>query len=105
MCKQHLYGKLPCIHVSGDDQEAYNVTAIISPTPDKPHPIDYMIVEENGMPEAFVGFMTYLIAKKCLQHNKVLVVMDNAAINSRKNGTVIEDVLWGSSLSRPAVQS
>ncbi len=55
--------------------------AILSPNPDKPHPIDYTIGEENGTSEAFVGFMTYLIAKRFLRHNEC-VVMDNASIHS-----------------------
>jgi hypothetical protein len=58
--------------------------AIISPNLDKPHPIDYTIAEENGTSEAFAGFMTYLIAKRFL---------DNAAIHSQGNATVIEDML------------
>jgi hypothetical protein len=89
--------------------------AIISSNADKPHPIDYTIAEENGMSEAFVGFMMYLIAKRFLRHNE-FVVMDNAAIHSQRNATVVEDMLWEtinngcplislSSLSQPAVQS
>jgi hypothetical protein len=35
-----LDGKLPCIHISSNFPEAYNVMAIISPNPDNPHPID-----------------------------------------------------------------
>jgi transposase len=88
-----LDGKLPGIHVSGNFREAYNIMAIISPNPDKPHPIDYTIGEENGTSEAFVGFMTYLIAKRFLRHNE-FVVMDNAAIHYQRNATVIEDMLW-----------
>jgi hypothetical protein len=63
-----LDGRLPCIHVSGDFREAYNIMAVISSNPDKPYPIDYTIAEENGTSEAFVGFMTYLIAKRFLRH-------------------------------------
>jgi hypothetical protein len=59
----------------------------------KPQPIDYTIAEENGTSEAFMGFMTYLIAKRFLQHDKVSV-MDNAAAHSQGNGTVIKDMLW-----------
>jgi hypothetical protein len=73
--------KLPCIHISGDFQEAYNIIAIISLNPDKPQLINYTIAENNGTSEAFVGFMTYLIAKRFLQHDE-FVVMDNAAIHS-----------------------
>jgi hypothetical protein len=86
-------GKLPCIHISSSFQEAYNAMAIISPNPDKPQPIDYPIAEENGTSEAFMGFMTYLIAKRLLQHDE-FVVMDNAVIHSQGNATVIEDMLW-----------
>jgi transposase len=88
-----LDGKLPCIHVSGNFQVAYNVMAISLPNPDKPHPIDYTIAEENGMSEAFVGFMTYLIAKKFLRYDEFLM-MDNAAIHSQGNVTVAKDMLW-----------
>jgi hypothetical protein len=88
-----LDGKLACIQVSGNSGEAYNVMAIISPNPNKPQPIDYTIAEENVKSEAFMGFMTYLIAKRFLQHDK-FVVMDNAAIHSQGNATVIKDMLW-----------
>jgi hypothetical protein len=44
-----LDGKLPGIHVSGNFGEAYNIMAILSAKPDKPHPIDYKIAEENGL--------------------------------------------------------
>jgi hypothetical protein len=81
-----LDGKLPCIHVSGNFREVYNVMAIILPNPNKPHPIDYTVAEENGTSEAFVGFMTYLIAKSFLQHDE-FVVMDNPAIHSQGNVT------------------
>jgi transposase len=88
-----LTGVLPCIHVSGDFREAYNIMAVISANPDKPSPIDYTIGEENGTSEAFVGFMTYLIAKRFLRHHE-FVVMDNARIHSMGNATVIENMLW-----------
>ena len=88
-----LSGKLPCIHVSGDFRDAYNIMAVISPNPDKPVPIEYTIGEENGTSEAFVGFMSYLIAKRFLRHHE-FVVMDNARIHSMGNATVIEDMLW-----------
>jgi hypothetical protein len=77
-----LDGKLPCIHVSGNFREAYNIMAIVSSYPDK----DYMIAEENGTSEA-------LIAKRFSGHNK-FIVMDNAAIHSQGNATVVEDMLW-----------
>jgi transposase len=67
--------------------------AVISPNPEKEYPIDYTIGEENGTSEAFVAFITYLIAKRFLRHNEVLV-MDNASIHYQNNATVIEDMLW-----------
>jgi hypothetical protein len=76
-----LSGKLPCIHVSADFRDAYNIMAVISPNPDKPVPMEYTIGEENGMSEAFVGFMMYLIAKRVLRHHE-FVVMDNTRIHS-----------------------
>jgi transposase len=91
--KDPLTGKLPCIHVSGDFREAYNIMAVISPNPEKPFPMDYTIGKENGTSEAFVGFITYLIAKRFFFHNEFLV-MDNATIHMRGNARVIEDMLW-----------
>jgi transposase len=88
-----LSGKLPCIHVSGDFRDAYNIMAVISPNPEKEAPIDYTIAVENGTSEAFVGFVTYLIAKRFLRHHE-FVVMDNARIHSLGNATVVEDMLW-----------
>jgi hypothetical protein len=80
-----LSGKLSCIHVSGDFHDAYNTIAIISPNHDKPALMDYMIIEENGTSEAFVGFMMYLIAKIFLHHHE-FVVMDHHVR--------IQDMLW-----------
>jgi transposase len=91
--KDPLTGKLPSIHVSGDFRKAYNIMAIISPNPEKDYPINYTIAEENGTSEAFVGFITYLIAKRFLRHDE-FVVMDNASIHSQGCATVIEDMLW-----------
>jgi hypothetical protein len=81
--KDPLTGKLPCIHVSGDFRKSYNIMAII-PNPQKVHPMDYTIGKENGTSEAFVGFLTYLIAKRFLLHDEFLI-MDNATIHSRGN--------------------
>jgi transposase len=67
--------------------------AIILPNPQKAHPVDYTIGKENGTSEAFIGFLTYLIAKCFLLHNEFLV-MDNATIHSCGNAQVIEDMLW-----------
>jgi transposase len=67
--------------------------AIISPNPQKAHPMDYTIGKENGTSEAFVGFLTYLIAKQFLLHDEFLI-MDNATIHSRGNARVIKDMLW-----------
>jgi transposase len=91
--KDPLTGKLPSIHVSGDFRKAYNIMAVISPNPDKDYPIDYTIGEENGTSEAFVAFITYLIAKRFLRHDE-FVVMDNASIHYQNNATVIENMLW-----------
>jgi transposase len=67
--------------------------AVISLNPDKPVPMEYSTGEENGTSEAFVGFITYLIAKRFLYHHE-FVVMDNARIHSMGNATVIKDMLW-----------
>ncbi len=91
--KDPLTGKLPCIHVSGDFRESYNIMAIISPNPMKPYPMDYTIGKENGTSEAFVGFLTYLIANRFFLHNEFLL-MDNATIHIHGNSRVIEDMLW-----------
>jgi transposase len=55
--------------------------------------MEHTIGEENGTSEAFVCFMTYLSAKRCLRHHE-FVVMDNARIHSMGNATVIKDMLW-----------
>jgi hypothetical protein len=57
---------------------------IILLNPQKAHPMDFTIGKENGSisEEAFVDFLTYLIAKHFLLHNEFLV-MDNATIHSR----------------------
>ena len=78
--KDPLMGKLPCIHVSGDFRESYNIMAIISPNPLKAHPMDYTIGKENDTSEAFEGFLTYLIANHFFLHNKFLL-MDNVTIH------------------------
>jgi hypothetical protein len=96
--KKHIYNKdVYATKVSGNFQKAYNVMAIISPNPDKAQPIDYTIAEENGTCEAFVGFLTYLIAKRFLQHDE-FVVMDNAALVAAHCISLL-------SLFQPAVQS
>jgi hypothetical protein len=68
------------------------IMAIISPNPEKDYPINYTIADENGTSEAFVGFITYLIAKRFLQHEE-FVVIDNASIHSQGCATVIQDML------------
>jgi hypothetical protein len=68
-----LPGKLPCIHAIGDFREVYNIMTVISPNPDKPATIEYTIGEGgNGISEAFVGSMMYLIAKIFLRHHNLL---------------------------------
>jgi transposase len=91
--KDLLTGKLPCIHMSRDFRESYNIMAIISPNPVKAHPMDYTIRRENATSEAFVGFLTYLIVKCFLLHDEFLI-MDNAMIHIRGNARVIKDMLW-----------
>jgi hypothetical protein len=55
--------------------------------------MDNTIGKENGTSEAFVGFLTYLIANCFFLHNKFLV-MDNATIHIHGNARVVEDMLW-----------
>jgi hypothetical protein len=71
---------------------------IILPNPQKACPMDYMIGKEKTTSEAFVGFLTYLIANP--------FVMDNVMIHIHGNSRVIEDMLWETSttLSRPWLQ-
>jgi hypothetical protein len=66
--------------------------AIISPNPQKAHLMDYTIGKENGTSEAFVSFLTYLIAKCFLLHDEFLI-MNNATIHSHGNARVIKDKL------------
>jgi hypothetical protein len=56
-----LTGYINFIPVTGDLWESYNILAIISGNPTKPHPVQYRIVKENGMVETFVHFITALI--------------------------------------------
>jgi hypothetical protein len=91
--KDPLTGRLPAIHVSGDFWKADNIMAVISPNPEKDYPVDYTIGEEKVTSEAFVAFITYLIAKRFLRHNG-FVIMDNASIHYQACATVVEDVLW-----------
>jgi hypothetical protein len=57
--KDPLTGKIPCIHVSGDFRESYNIMAIILPNPHKAHLMDYTIGKENGTSEAFISVLTH----------------------------------------------
>jgi hypothetical protein len=90
--KDPLTGKLPCIHVSGDFWESYNIMAVILPSPRKAHPLDYTIGKENGTSEAFVAFLMYLIANHFFLHNTFLM-MDYATILMHGTAKVIEDML------------
>jgi hypothetical protein len=67
---------------------------IISPNPQKPYLMDYTIGKENGTPEAFIGFLMYLIANCFFLHNGFLL-MDNATIHIHGNARVVEDMPLG----------
>jgi transposase len=88
-----LTGRVPAIPVSGDFREAYNLFAIISNNPDKPHPIDYMIGRENGNAASFVAFIEYLLGTRFFLHDEILV-MDNAAIHTGAEAAIVDDLLW-----------
>jgi hypothetical protein len=56
-----LTGYINFIPVTGDFRESYNIFAIISGNPAKPHPVQYRIDKENSTAEKFVHFITALI--------------------------------------------
>jgi hypothetical protein len=67
---------------------------IILPNPLRAHPMDCMIGKENGVSEAFMGFLIYLTAICFFLHNK-FILMDNATIvHIHGNSRVIKDMLW-----------
>jgi hypothetical protein len=52
-----LTGYVDYIPVTGNFRESYNIFAIISGNPRKPHPVQYRIDKENGTAETFVLFI------------------------------------------------
>jgi hypothetical protein len=86
-------GFMDFIPVSGDFRDAFNLFAVVSANPDKPHPIEWSIGRENGDSHCFVAFIKHLIQSGWLRHNEVLV-MDNAGIHTGGDADIVEDLLW-----------
>ena len=88
-----LTGFMAYIPVSGDFRDAFNLFAIVSANPDKPHPIEWIIGRENGDSHCFVAFIKHLIRNGWFRHHEVLV-MDNAAIHTGGVADIVDDLLW-----------
>jgi hypothetical protein len=79
--------------VSGDFRDAFNLLAAASANPDKPHPVEWTIGQENGDSHGFVAFMNHLIVTGFIRHNEV-VVMDNARMHTGGVADIVADLLW-----------
>ena len=88
-----LTGYLPYIKVSGDFRDAFNLFACISTNTEKNLPVFYNIQKNRGTSVSFMEFIVEMIACRFLRHNEV-IVMDNAAIHSGGESTILEDILW-----------
>ena len=54
-----LMAYIPCIYVSGDFRDAYNLFAIISCSPNKIRPVAYNMGCDNGNAASFLGFVEF----------------------------------------------
>jgi transposase len=86
---------LPCILVTGDFRDAYNLVAIISACPRKAKPIAYSVGHENGTALSFLVFIQFLLSHSWFKHGEVLI-MDHASIHTGKEADIVEDLLWRS---------
>jgi hypothetical protein len=71
----------------------YNIFAIISANPTKPHPVEYRIDQENVSFATFVLFITALIIGGFFKQEEILV-MDNARIPTNGEASGVETLLW-----------
>jgi hypothetical protein len=67
--------------------------AVISPSPDKPSPVEYMITKRRGTSAVFVEFLDYLFDIAWLSHDDI-IIMDNARIHTGGAARDIEDTLY-----------
>ena len=88
-----ITGCSPYLVVSGNFHEAFNIFAIISANPLKKKPMQNYITKDNGTSATFLLFIQMLILSGWFQHDEVLV-MDNAAIHTSNETSVVEDLLW-----------
>jgi transposase len=88
-----LTGQVRCIKVSGNFRFAYNMIAIISPNPDKPSPVHYILGEDNGNAACFTAYIMQLIAMGWFAHGDVLI-LDNASIHTGRESAIVKDLLW-----------
>ena len=88
-----LTGAVRCIHVTGNFRHAYNMISIISANPGKLSPIDYVLGEDNGMAASFTAYIEHLIGKQWFERGDVLI-MDNAAIHTGAEASIVVDLLW-----------
>jgi transposase len=78
---------------SGDFRDAFNLFTAVSANPDKPHPVAWMIGQENGDSHSFVAFVNHLIVSGFIRHGKV-VAMDNARTHTGGVAEMAADLLW-----------
>ena len=87
-----LNGRVREILVDGSFQEAYTLKKIRA-NPNKNTPIHYHITQDNGTAAAFIAYVEKMIADKWFEPYDVLI-MENAAIHTRREASIIEDLLW-----------
>jgi hypothetical protein len=89
-----LSGYIPCIFVTGDFRNAYNLVAIVSACPTKARPVTYSVVErENGTAASFLVFSQFLLSHNWFKRGDVLI-MHNASIHTGGEADIVEDLLW-----------
>ena len=86
-------GKMDALPVSGDFRESYNLIAVVSPNPEKQHPVEYSIGKQNGTAASFLTFVEYLISRNYFTRGEILV-LDNAAIHIGAQAHILTDLLW-----------
>ena len=88
-----LSGYVPYIKVSGDFWDAFNIFCMVTCNPQKNHCCFYSIQRNNGTSESFMQFLTEAIFCGYLVHDEI-IIMDNAAIHSKKAAKNVQDFLW-----------
>jgi transposase len=88
-------GRVRCIVVSGNFREAFNLIGVIRCSGDEPA-MHYSLGQENRTSASFTAYVEHLVAINWFQRGDVLI-MDNAAIHTGGEATIVADFLWNSS--------